>query len=134
MEFTKIKTVEDAFAATGRDFSKQPDFSMLTPEEARHYLNNFHLKVVVEAINLNEDGTKWLPDYREGSDYKYNPYFWIDANDEQPGGFGFSGSGCVLWYTHSAAGSRLCFKSKDRWKYCVEQFKSLWVEEFIILK
>lgn len=131
MKYNTLKTVEDCFLRTGRDPKALPDVSMLPEADRGHMVNNYKLKVVVEAINMEGD-QKWTPDYSDDS-YKYNPYFWIDKDDSLPGGFGFSRSSYVGWGSCAFAGSRLCFRDRDRWKYAVEQFKDLYLEEILSL-
>lgn len=130
MDYKEIKTVEDAYKATGRDYSKRMDVSMLPERDQQHMLNNYDLKVVVEAINLNGDGTPWRRNFYEG-EATWHPYFEVKATETEPQGVGFSFSDFVDWTSDSSAGSRLCFKSHDRWKYCVQQFESLWLTEHI---
>lgn len=130
MDYKNIKTVEDAYKATGRDYSKRMDVSMLPERDQQHMLNNYDLKVVVEAINLNDDGTAWKRNFFK-KETAYNPWFEVKATEKNPGGVGFSVSSCADWRTYSAAGSRLCFKDYERWDYCVHQFESLWLTEHI---
>lgn len=129
MNYTDLKTVEDCFLRTGRDPKALPDVSMLPEADRAHQVNNYKLKVMVEAINMEGD-QKWIPDYSDGNN-KYDPYFWIAEDDSLPGGFGFSYSDCGSWYSITTAGSRLCFRDRARWKYAVEQFKELYLEEIL---
>lgn len=110
---SKIKSVESAFSATGRDIALLEVFNSL-PEEDRAYMSAVYKRMVVtEAKNTEaNNGEKWTPDYSNGKWDKYYPYVWAKKN---PKGLGFvvGGAGYDSTVTYSDVGSRLCFKSSE---------------------
>ena len=112
-----IKIIEDAQIATGH-----------TPEYMTKYLGELTdewayrmLKMVAKAINQG-----WSPDWSNGSQYKYYPWFEVLSS-----GFGFSGSGCFYANATTTVGSRLCFESSEKAKYAGTQFIDLY-KQFLL--
>ena len=75
------------------------------------------VKQIVKAFNEG-----WTPDWTNGNEYKYYPWFKMGS----PSGVGFSFGDCDYWYSYSAAGSRLCFKSKDLAIHAGQLFESIY--------
>lgn len=81
-------------------------------------------KLTIIARALNEG---WAPDWTNGSQYKWFPYFKYEA------GFGFSATFYDSWLTHSTVGSRLCFKSEELAEYAAKQFQAIY-NDFLTLQ
>lgn len=73
---SKIKTVEIAFAYTGRKMPTPTDFEFLPEKDRTHAYEYYLLTVLVEALNKEaNNGVDWYPDWSELSKHKYYPYF-----------------------------------------------------------
>lgn len=121
--YTDIKTFEDACKERSLDPNALPDVSMLPEHHRKSITAYFKLIIIAEALN---DG--WNPDYSDYDQYKYYPYFGVDADKKRPSGFGFSSAYCAGWAPGTDVGSRLCFKSREIALYAAEQFKELYVD------
>lgn len=129
---TKIKTVEDAFVATGRDIKLMPDVSNLPEKDRKFIESHYKLTVVAEALNQEaNDGKKWIPNWENWNEMKYFPWLEISKNDGGSG-FGLSGTAYAYDYTIASVGSRLCFKSSELAIYAAKQFEELYKDYFII--
>lgn len=124
MEST-IKTVEDAFAYTGRELSVLESFNGL-PEQDKSYMQACYKRAIVtEALNKEANGGKnWTPDWSNSDENKYYPWVCLKKND--------AGNGFVVAvtyygysYTYAHVGSRLCFLSADLVLYFNSQFPEL---------
>ncbi len=108
----KIKTVEDAFKATGRP---QLDFENV-PEDMREYVKaQYEASVVAEAIN--ED---WKADWSDDNQKKYFPWFYNSG-----GGFVFGDAYCHDSDADAGCASRLCFQDRERAAYFGTHFLEL---------
>lgn len=88
--------VLDIAGKTMEDIAKPGD----TPDEVAYK----QAKLIAEVYN---EGT--VIDPMDTNQIKYYPWHKINHSS----GFGLSCSDCDLWSTHTAVGSRLCFKSSD---------------------
>ncbi len=75
-------------------------------------------KLSIIARALNEG---WTPDWKDGNQYKYYPYF-----KQNGAGFGFSFTFCADWHSVARCGSRLCFKSSELAMYAGKQFEAIY--------
>ena len=114
----KIKTFEDAMAATGR--TEMPDFSTFPAEMRKHFEALFKMVVIVEALNEG-----WKPDVCDKNVCRWYPWFRPNGS---PGSFAFCGSVFDNGYANAGSGSRLVLKSKELADYCGMQFVELWKE------
>lgn len=78
-------------------------------------------KLFIIAKALNEG---WTPDWNNGSQYKYYPWFNME------GGFAFDGDGSSSRV--SDVGSRLCFKSRELAEYAGKQFLHLYEQAMVL--
>ncbi len=124
---SKIKKFEDACKALKIDPKKLPDLSALPEKHQKALLAHYKLVIIAEALNEG-----WQPDWSNYNEYKYYPWFEIDASKDNPAGSGFSGSNYDCWDTNSYVGSRLCFKSRELALYAGKQFEDLYIEYFLI--
>jgi hypothetical protein len=127
MDYTTIKTFEDACAALQLSPTALPDFSMMPEKHQKALLAHAKLIIVAEALNAG-----WQPNWNDTDEYKYVPWFEIDASEDKPSGFGFSGSYCDFWYSGARVGSRLCFRTRDLALYAGKQFEELYKDYFLI--
>ena len=82
----------------------------LTPDEFAYR----QLKEIAKAYNNG-----WVPDWDNGSEYKYYPWFiWK--------GSGFSCLDFIYDLSVSALGSRLVFKNRDHAIDAIEKFQSVY--------
>ena len=123
---SQIKTWQEAFAAKGMNPEIMPDVSMLPEAYRKQQLALYKLHVVAEVIN---DG--WKPDYTNLRQWKYFPWFRVEASKENPSGFGLSFNVCAYWYSFSGVGVRLCFKSEEIAEYVGKQFIDLYQDLFL---
>ena len=109
---SNIKTFEDACKALGKD-TALPDFSLFPDSCRKQLAAHYQLMIIAEALNEG-----WKPDWENHNQYKYWPWFYMQA------GVGFSYGGYAYGYTATSVGSRLCFKSWELAKYAGKQFQS----------
>jgi hypothetical protein len=104
------------------------DVSML-PKAAQNFLIAAHkLPIIIEAWNDDVN----FPDYRQGnSQYKYELWPEIIADDQRPSGFALSYFVFVNWFTFSFVGVRFAFKSRDTAKQVFEIYKPLFEHFFL---
>jgi len=125
---SKIKTFEEACGALGIDPTKPLVDASGMPEKHRKAIEA-HSKLVVIAQALNEG---WEPNWNDEDEYKYFPWFEVEATEEKPSGVGFSYSR----YGHSCAvtsvGSRLCYRTRELALYAGETFADLYKEYLLI--
>jgi hypothetical protein len=132
--YEKIKTVADAYIACGLDPEKRPDVSSFPGSFQKYMANHFDLIIIVKAINKRDDGTFWEPDWNDPDQRKWFPWPDVDADDERPSGFGFSGAACDFWNAHTVVGSRLCFETREQAVFAFENFNDHYKENLLILK
>jgi len=109
----KIKTVEDAFQATGRP---KVDFSNV-PEDLREYFESqYNAVVITEALN---DGKR--PDWDNLNELKWRPWFRMSAS-----AFGLYDTYCVDTYSIAGSGSRLQNIDEETAEYSARQFVDVW--------
>jgi len=79
--------------------------------------------IVIEAINADEDGKRWIPDFDNYNEIKRSIYW--DMRSEAAGGSGFS------YYDYddddvgSIVGARLVFRDRPRFEQFVKYFTDL---------
>lgn len=85
-----------------------------------------YAKLLIIAAALNEG---WTPDWDNGNEWKYWPWFWMNKP-----GFRFAGSYYSYTDTITSGGSRLCFRTRELSDYAGKTFLSLWEEMMVIPK
>lgn len=78
-----------------------------------------YVQIKAIAKSLNEG---WEPDWANSSQYKYYPWFRMNAS--AVGGFSFDVFDNVI--SRSSVGSRLCFKSSELARYAGETFTEIY--------
>jgi hypothetical protein len=132
MHYKKITSWEEACKVNGVDPSKLPDVSMIPVKFQNWLIATYKLGVITEAINTNEDGKIWTPDYNNPDQWKYFPYFEVEATESNPSGVGFSRSGYGDWDASAGVGSRLCFETREQVYHIQEHFKELFIQFHLI--
>lgn len=110
----RIKTWEDACEMKGID----PIDSLPFPEPDNDFeeaINGtFQMFIIVDLLCEG-----WKPNYTNGNQYKYYPYFkYTDS------GFGFSFS--IFEFEYSFVGARLVFPTRELAEYSGKQFKDIY--------
>jgi hypothetical protein len=123
----EITSFADACNALGIKQNCLPDVSSF-PEEHQNALTA-HAKLIIIAQALNEG---WKPDWNNTDQWKYYPWFEIEASKDAPSGFGFSGAHFDYWYSYSSVGSRLCFRTRGLALYAGKKFADLYKEYFLL--
>lgn len=111
-KYLGIKTFKDAYKVLKLDRRMFGETSISECED-----EVMQLMIICHALN-----EKWEPNWNDGNQYKYYPYF--DMRDGS--GFAFSGANYVYWTTCTDGGSRLCFKSEKLAKYAGTQFMAVY--------
>jgi hypothetical protein len=123
----KIKTFEQACKALKIDAKALPDVSKLPEKHQAAMVAHYKLIVIAEALNEG-----WQPDWSNWNEYKYFPYFKVNADASKPSGSGLSYYGYGARGTSPFVGSRLCFKSWELAEYAGKQFKDLYEQSYLI--
>lgn len=110
----RVKSVKDACEVLGID---SDDLYLCNDSDDDTAYKE--LKTIVKALNEG-----WTPDWNNSSEYKWYPWFYLN----QPG-FRLNG---VCYYSFSAVGSRLCFKSRELAEYAAKQFESIYKTFFTL--
>ncbi len=105
----RVKTFEDACEVLGIE-SFHESFQEGTPDEIAYK----KLKVIVAALNEG-----WKPNWNNLNEAKWQPYF-----DMRGSGLVFHAAD--IWYSITAVGSRLCFRSRELCEYAGKQFQSIY--------
>ena len=114
----RVKTFEDACAVLNIDidwFDSQTQFD--SPDE----LAFKKMKIIVRALNEG-----WTPNWDNSNERKWFPWFYLD----NPSGFRFGDSLYAYSSSHSAGGSRLCFKTEELCNYAAKQFLPIYKDLF----
>jgi hypothetical protein len=123
-DYKTIKTFEDACKATGNSPLIVDILSGLPPEFVGATIAVLKLFIIFKAIN---DG--WTPDWGNGRQLKYYPWFWVLSS-----GFGFVGSYYDYSGTDAYSGSRLCTDTSEKAKYIAKTFEAEYKEFLLIQK
>lgn len=126
MQFTEIKTYEDACKALGIE-PTVPDFSMMPQKHQKALAAHSKLIIIAEAVNQG-----WTPNWSDTDEYKYELFPDIEEDSSKPSGFGLSFDVCDGWIAYTGVGSRLCFQSREKAKHTFETFKELF-EDYLLI-
>lgn len=116
MNYTDIKTFEDACKHQNIDPNNLPNVSALAPGMQKFILANYKLAIIAQALNNNKKA-----DWSNWDEYKFTPWFEIEKT-----GAGFSFSLFAYWCAHTVVGSRLTFRSREIALYAGKQFEDLY--------
>jgi hypothetical protein len=112
----RVKTFEDACEITGKNILEIEINGL--DKHSDSIIGYAKLTIINEALNMQEDGTVWKPDWTDSKQYKYYPYF--NNASSSVGGFSYDDYGG--WHTGTGVGSRLCYSSSELAKYAGTQF------------
>jgi hypothetical protein len=116
----RIKTFDDVLDYHGLSSSLfNSQCTGLNPDEIAYK----QVKLIVSALNEG-----WSPDWTDGSQYKYFPWFKMSSSS----GAGFAYHDCGFWTSNANVGSRLCFKSSELAKYAGNQFNDIYKNFFTL--
>lgn len=80
-----------------------PSFALFPKADRKAMIALVKLVIIISAANrITNNGKKWIADYTNSEQVKYEPRFWRGSS-----GFRFLGS--ANWRTGTGVGSRLCF-------------------------
>lgn len=120
----KIKTFEDACKALKLDPKKLPKVIGLPALHKKSIIAYYKLVIIAQALNEG-----WKPNWSDGMELKYYPWFWFNK-----AGSGFSHYDYVGSGASASVGSRLCYKSSEIAEYAGKQFKNLYEEYHLLSK
>lgn len=124
------KTFEEACTLRGYDADKiLPDVSMYPAKHQKAMIAYAKLIVISEAINEG-----WEPDWNDGDEYKWYPWFDMEVDKNNPSGFRFLVTNYDYAITYTTGGSRLCFKTSAEAEYAAKEFLELWRDMMVIEK
>jgi hypothetical protein len=121
-----IKTFEEACEALGVS-TAVPDVSALPQKHQKAVIAHYQLVIIAEALNEG-----WQPNWNDGDEWKYYPWFEVKADQANTAGSGLSYGGCGYATSSTYFGSRLCFKSRDLAKYAGQAFTELYKDYFLL--
>jgi len=125
----KPTSFEEACANKGLDPIKVlPDVTMFPEKHQKSLLSFAKLLIVVEQVRDND------PDWNDGSERKWYPWFDMEVDDNNPSGFRFYGAFYVYPGSGADGGSRLCLNSEEQVEHMVEHFLEYYRNIFVIEK
>lgn len=117
---SKINTIEEAFIAEGLDIKKLPVVTHLenvTDQEA--VISGYMLDVVIRALNNEGQEEKWVADYSDSDQVKYENWYEYSPSS------GWSLDFVDDWFTFSGSGSRRAFRTRAIGRHLWEKFSDL---------
>lgn len=121
--FTEITTFEKACEVLNLDAATViPEFTFF-PESDRQAMID-HAKLIIIAKAINGD---WVPDWTNWDQRKFYPWFELGSSS----GVGFAYNVDGDRGTHSDAGSRLCFESREKAEFAGKTFTELYKSYFV---
>ncbi len=125
-ELKLIASYKEACKKLNIDPTTLPVVDKLNEKYQKSIIAHYKLVIIAEALN---DG--WLPNWLDHSEYKYYPWFYVDANAKTAAS-GFSYNGCAYWDTATAAPGRLYFKNRELAIYAGKKFKKLYRDYLMV--
>lgn len=111
-EVNEVMSVPDAFKQRKLDIKLMPVVSKL-PKRFRLWLEwLYRMAVVIEALNLDENGKAWIPDYTDTNQYKYYIWWKVKADSKHKSGSGLAYDDYGRWRTNATVPARLCFRTR----------------------
>jgi len=125
----KVETFEQACQLRGYDPNTVlPDVSNYPSVHQKALIAFSKLVIINEAMN---EGKKF--DWNDYDQNKYYPWFDMEKDEENnPSGFRFNDTYCVITYSGTYGGSRLCFFTREDAKYAGEHFVGLYRDIMVI--
>src|SRR5690349_1493458 len=85
----------------------KPDVTNVPERFQKAITATFEMYVIVEASREGK-----VPDWNNSNERKWEPWFDMEVDENNPSGFRFNASGCSLANSGSSGGSRLCYISE----------------------
>lgn len=127
---TKIDSLEAAYKAV--NFDASVNLFQNPSTDYQRSANGFtNACVLTEALNMDKNGNKWIPDYDDYQEDKYE-IIW-DMRSEAAGGPGFSYTAYACGLSRSYVGARLVFRDRKTARYAAETFPDIY-REFITIR
>lgn len=124
------KTFEEACASRGYDAATVlPDVSKYPEKHQKALIANAKMIIITEDINEGKE-----PDWNDRDELKWYPWWDMEVDANNPSGFRFDAAGFAFTTSHSAGGSRLCYRTKKACEYSAKQFYDLWRDMMVIPK
>lgn len=118
-----VSTFEEACAKLGKS-TELPDVSAWPEHLQGHLLATFKLDTILQ---VNNNG--WKPNLADTTQKKWYPWFWVEKDNEGPGGFRLASYGFDYDHGASNLGVRLACESSDLARFmgenCPELYKEL---------
>lgn len=113
-----------------------PKFKDVSNDLRNHFLAEWSLIKIFEAMNIMDDGKKWIPDYTPGNTQPKWEVRWFEvkADSKNSSGFGFSLSLCAGCNAGTYCGSRLACREENRLRYIMKAHEGLFIEKYLIIK
>jgi hypothetical protein len=111
-EVPDIMSVAAAFKARKLDIKEKISITGIPKSFHKWLITAYWLAVFVEAINTDENGKVWRPDYNNPNEVKYEIWWKVKADKKRPSGFGLSFGVVDDWLTLSLVPARLCFRTR----------------------
>lgn len=124
-DYHNIKTMDDVFAATGRNKEEFEKKIADLPEDVQAFML---LRLIRKALNPT-----WIPNWADTNEWKYFPYFSIEI----PAGVGSASNGSdlgvsclhsinVASYSSAACGGALASENREIAIWFGEHFAEIW--------
>jgi hypothetical protein len=126
-EIPEITSFADACKALKLKTACLPNVDAFPKEHQQALLVHAQLVIIAQALNAG-----WKPDWNDNNQWKFYPWFQIQASEDKPSGFGFSFTFYVYRGSGTSVGSRLCFKSRSLAIYAGKQFAELYKQYFLL--
>jgi hypothetical protein len=126
-EIPEITSFADACKALKQKTTCLPNVDAFPKEHQQALLAHAQLVIIAQALNAG-----WKPDWNDNNQWKFYPWFEIQASEDKPSGFGFSDTAYAGWHSITRVGSRLCFKSRSLAIYAGKQFAELYKHYFFV--
>lgn len=134
-ETALISTFEEACAKEHLDpINSLPEVSMLAAIDQLAITSFAKLLIIARALNRHPDGSLYEPDWNDGNEGKYYPWFDMEVDDNNPSGFRFDVSYCGWTSACAAGGSRLCFRTRALSDYAGKTFENLYRDIMVVPK
>lgn len=125
---TKITSFEAACEFMGYPV-KRPDVSGLPEHLGLPNIADYEISVINEALNKEalekEKSTKVFPNWNDASQWKYLPWWKIEATEQVPSGVGVSYDVFVFGHSASHVGSRFLLLNSSLVEYSKDQFHAI---------
>lgn len=118
----RVNTMDDVYREAG---TKEEDIiPYKNPKNGRQIFLNACAKLDLLREVLNEG---WEADWDNSNEPKYAPYFRKDSGSR------FACGDCVIGYTHTFVGSRLCYQTKEKTIHAGTKFVDVY-NDFLMYK